>query len=201
MFEISTYTGGIAETNGWVVKTEAGTILIDAPEGISAWLAAQGIKLEALLLTHQHFDHVMDAGLIQKEQGCPVYAFSAYSKGLTLETLMGSDFAVNPYSVDHVLDGKGSLSLAGWDFRLLHVPGHSLDSVCFHSAEHGLLFGGDVLFAGSIGRTDLPGGSTKQLLTGIATKLLVLDDSTRVFPGHGPETTIGDERGSNPYLE
>jgi glyoxylase-like metal-dependent hydrolase (beta-lactamase superfamily II) len=205
MFDISTYTGGVAETNGWLLQTDAGTIAFDAPEGMAAWLDRRGIKLDALVLTHQHFDHVWDVAKIKASQGCPVIAFAPYSKTLTLEllyaTAAAAGFSIEPYAIDQVIEGRESIALAGLDFKVLHVPGHSPDSICFHASEQGVLFAGDVLFAGSIGRTDLPGGSTRQLLTGIASKIMVLDDSTRVFPGHGPDTTIGDERGGNPYLE
>ena len=102
--------------------------------------------------------------------------------------------------MDHLLEGQDSLEVAGLTFALKHVPGHSPDSLCYYLADHGLLVGGDVLFAGSIGRTDFPGGSARQLVTGIKEKLLVLPDSTRVFPGHGPETSIGEEREENGYL-
>lgn len=205
MFKVSSYTGGIAETNGWVLETDAGTLAVDAPEGFADWLEEEGVKVDALLLTHQHFDHVMNAAEIKARQGCPVAAFARYSKNLTLELLFGAvtgtSVSVKPFDVDHVLEGRGELAIAGVDFKLLHVPGHSPDSVCFHAPGLELLFGGDVLFAGSIGRTDFPGGSMEQLLRGIEEKVLVLDDSTRVFPGHGPETTIGDERNGNPYLQ
>jgi hydroxyacylglutathione hydrolase len=124
---------------------------------------------------------------------------------LTLEFLMGfvsgTRFEVEAFTVDEVLEGRGEIEVGGVVWKLAHVPGHSLDSVTFYCADEKLLMGGDVLFAGSIGRTDFPGGSLKTLLQGIQTHLLALPDGTRVLPGHGPETTIGEERESNPYLE
>lgn len=205
MLNLTFFTGGIAQTNGWVLTTPAGALVFDAPEGMADWLDKKQLRVSALLLTHQHFDHVLDAAAIQKRHQCPVYSFAEHSKSLTLETFLGTmtgmGWAVEPYRVDHLLEGQDSLRVCEIEWQLFHVPGHSPDSVCFYSAAHGLLFGGDVLFAGSIGRSDFPGGSMKQLVQGIAEKLLPLPDATRVFPGHGPETTIGDERDSNPYLE
>jgi len=157
-----------------------------------------------LLLTHQHFDHVQDAAAVKVEHGCPIHAFAPYSRALTLEDLFGvatgMSVSVPPYTVDHLLEGQETLSVAGLTFDLKHVPGHSPDSVCFHAAEQGILVGGDVLFAGSIGRCDFPGGSQQQLVQGIAEKLMTLPDAIRVLPGHGPETTIAAERSDNPYL-
>ena len=205
MFTLSCFTGGIAATNGWLLQTGSLTLAVDAPEGFAAWLRVQDERPAALLLTHQHFDHVMDAAAIQADHGCPIYAFAAYSRELTLEALFGvppdGPMSVPPFAVDQVLAGDGQLRIGGLDFALLHVPGHSPDSLCYHLPMHGLLFGGDVLFLDGIGRTDFPGGSQTELITGIEAKLLTLPDETRVLPGHGDETTIGRERMENPFLE
>lgn len=205
MLNLSFFTGGIAQTNGWVLSTPAGVLVVDAPEGMASWLEEQNLKVAALFLTHQHFDHVLDAKVIKERHGCPIYSFAGHSKALTLETLLsaatGMGWAVEPYEVDHLLEGKESVELAGISWKLFHIPGHSPDSLCLYDAEGGVLFGGDVLFAGSIGRCDFPGGSMKTLVQGIREKLLPLPDETRIFPGHGPETTVGEERADNPYLE
>ena len=204
MLKISFFTGGIAQTNGWILETPKGFLLFDAPDGVADWLETKGIRPLALLLTHQHFDHVNDAAAVKSRFGCPIYAFAAYSKTLTLEDLFGmatgTFMSIPPYVVDHSLEGQDQLEVAGLTFDLKHVPGHSPDSLCFFLAQEQLLFGGDVLFAGSIGRTDFPGGSTRLLVTGIRDKILTLPEDTRVFPGHGPETTIAEERGGNGYL-
>lgn len=205
MLNLSYYTGGIAQTNGWFFATDKGGILVDAPEGVETWLQQHGFAPTALLLTHQHFDHVMAAATVKARYGCAIYAFAPLSRKLTLEALFGAAtgtaFSVPTYEVDHVLEGMDTVEVAGVSFEVKHVPGHSTDSLCFYSADMGILFGGDVLFAGSVGRTDFPGGSHGQLLAGIAEKIFVLPDATRVFPGHGPETTVGEERRSNPYLQ
>ncbi len=204
MPKITTYTGGIASTNGHLLTLPGGTVLVDAPDGIAAWIKQQKVKVDALFLTHQHFDHVLDAAALQVEHGCRVYSFAAYSKELTLEILYGavtgSPFSVPPFAVDEVLEGKGQIEALGETWQLYHVPGHSPDSLCFHLAGQNLLFDGDTLLLDGICRTDFPGGSTQQLLSGIVEKLFVLPDATRVLPGHGDTTTIGRERMENPYF-
>ena len=204
MSEIITYTGGIAATNGHLLSLPGGTVLVDAPDGIAGWLKKQNLRVDVLLLTHQHFDHVLDAAAVKAQHGCRVYAFAPFSRDLTLERLYGavtgSSFSVPEFTVDEVLEGQSTLKALGATWGLHHVPGHSPDSLCFHLAAQNLLFGGDVLFLDGIGRTDFPGGSTELLLTGIETKLFPLPDETRVFPGHGDDTTIGRERAENPFL-
>ncbi|WP_395746229.1 MBL fold metallo-hydrolase [Prosthecobacter sp.] len=196
------YTGGIAVTNGYLLSLPGGNLLVDAPEGVAAWLRQQNLKVDALFLTHQHFDHVLDAAEIQAEHGCRVYAFAPYSRDLTLEILfgavMGSPFSVPPFTVDEVLEGKSQIDALGETWKLYHVPGHSPDSLCFHLPGQNLLFDGDVLLLDGVCRTDFPGCSLRQLLSGIEEKLFVLPDATRVFPGHGDDTTIGRERRENP---
>lgn len=200
-----TYTGGLVETNGHLLNLPGGHVLVDAPLGIHAWLEKQGVKVTALLLTHQHFDHVQDAAKVQKSHGCPVYAWSSFDRALTLETffgaMTGSSFAVPEYQVDHVLEGKSSLEAGGLAWELLHVPGHSPDSVCFWQKEEKTLMSGDVLFRGSLGRCDFPGGSFTQLVTGIREKLWPLAEDAHVYPGHGPLTTIGLEKADNPFMQ
>lgn len=205
MFSLQTYTGGIAATNGHLLTLPGGTILVDAPDGVAAWLDKINVRVDVLLLTHQHFDHVLGAAAVKERHGCRVVAWSALSRDLTLERLFGAvsgtSVHVREFAVDEVLESQTSVEAAGVTWRLYHVPGHSPDSVCFHWEAQKLLFGGDVLFLGSIGRTDFPGGSGRQLVKGIQEKLLCLDDDTVVYPGHGPETNIGAERMENPYLQ
>ena len=204
MFRLSSFTGGIAQTNGWLLQTETSSVVFDAPEGMTEWLADNGAKVDALVLTHQHFDHVLDAARIKAAHGCPIFSFAAFSRDFTLERLFGavtgSSFSVEAFEVNEVLEGRETVEIVGLTWNLLHIPGHSPDSLCFHQPELRVVFGGDVLFLDGIGRTDFPGGSTQQLLTGIETKLLPLPDETRVFPGHGDPTTIGRERMENPFL-
>jgi hydroxyacylglutathione hydrolase len=196
------FTGGFVQTNGYLLQTPDGSpVVIDAPLGMAAWLTKRGIRPAALLLTHQHYDHVEDAAAVAA-LGATVHAWSPYSTGLTLEELMrsfGMPVEVAPFTVDVLLAGKSELVIGGLRLELAHVPGHAVDSVTFHSPATGELYSGDTLFAGSIGRADLPGGDPELLIEGIRGKLFALPDATVVYPGHGPATRIGAERAGNPY--
>ncbi|HUF60722.1 MAG TPA: MBL fold metallo-hydrolase [Verrucomicrobiales bacterium] len=203
MLRITRFTGGITETNGYFCEADGGGFAVDAPEGMAAWLAATGRSPQDLLLTHAHFDHVKDAAEMQERLGCRIWAWAEPDPELTLERFLGvfdSLLSVRRYRVDQVLRGRESIEICGEHLELLHVPGHSADSVVFYDSVEAAVFGGDVLMEGSVGRTDFPGGSQGLLLGGIAEKLLALPDATRVYPGHGPETTIGRERRHNPFL-
>lgn len=200
--KLHVFTGGFVQTNGYVLETPEGNLLIDAPEGVTAWLEEQGLRVSDVLLTHQHYDHVMDCAALNAA-GVKIHALEDYSKDLTLENAArawGLPISVKPYEVDVRLDVKSPLQILGLEIGMEHVPGHSTDSVTFHVPELGILFSGDTLFQDSIGRADLPGGNMKQLVDGIVSKLLVLPEETQVFPGHGYPTTIGDEAAGNPYL-
>ncbi len=202
--QIHAYCGGVFQTNGYLVRLGGRAWAFDAPEGFADWLAEEGVRPEALLLTHQHHDHILDAGRIQEQFGCPVYAHSEPSEDLTLskrlEQMMGIPCPIDPYTVDQLFAGLDTIDLGGFVLDLFHVPGHSPDSVCFKLRGGPVLIGGDVLFAGSIGRTDFPNGDHALLLAGIRAKLWPLPDETAVLPGHGPATTIGEEKATNPFL-
>jgi glyoxylase-like metal-dependent hydrolase (beta-lactamase superfamily II) len=202
--QIDQYCGGIFQTNGYLVRVAGHAWLFDAPEGITDWLGEIGVRPDGLILTHQHHDHILDVGRLQETYACPVYAYAEPSEELTLskrlEQMMGMPCPIDPYTVDHLFAGEAVLEVAGLTMDLLHIPGHSPDSVCFHLCGEPVVIGGDVLFAGSIGRTDFPNGNHEQLLSGIREKLWPLPDETHVLPGHGPATTIGEEKASNPFL-
>lgn len=197
MLKIRRFTGGFASTNGYFIEAPQGSVLVDAPEGVAAWLDDEGLEVTDLLLTHLHFDHVLDAAKV-KDRGVRVYSYAGLTKELSLETLFGEvfggAFAVGPFETDEFLDGLGSVEVAGLELEVLHVPGHSPDSVCFYSREHGQLFGGDVLMRGGYGRTDFPHGDQGLLFAGIREKVFPLDDGVVVYSGHGESTTVGEER-------
>lgn len=200
--KLTPFTGGFVRTNAYLLETTGGNILIDAPSGVAEWLDGIGVRLDHLLLTHQHYDHVEDVKKLAA-RGAKVHAHSGYSKDLTLESAArdwGLPIVVEPYEVNGLLAGKDTLALCGHEFRLSHIPGHAVDSLAFHVPAYGMVFSGDTLFAGSIGRTDLPNGDTRQLLDGIDRHLMTLPENTKVYPGHGPATTIGSEKSGNPYL-
>jgi len=201
--KITSHTGGFTQTNGYLIETPDGNLLIDAPEGVAAWLEQKGVRVDDVLLTHQHYDHVLDAAALQ-DAGARLHAFAPFSTELTLEDAArawGMPISVEPYQIDSLFETAQPLRLAGLEISIAHVPGHATDGVIFHLPAHGLVFSGDTLFASSVGRTDLPGGSTRQLLEGIARHLLTLPPETRVFSGHGPATTIGGELSENPFLQ
>lgn len=198
--KISTYTGGMVQTNGYLVESAEGNFLVDAPSGIAAWIEDKGVRVDALYLTHQHYDHVEDVAALQ-EAGVKVLAWAEYSKDLTLESF-GTSWGlpeVNPFTIDGLI-ATGTQELFGTRVQVGHVPGHSLDSISFYLEDAGVAFVGDALFAGSVGRYDLPGGSLELLLGGIRRELLILPDETKVLSGHGPATTIGREKLTNRCL-
>lgn len=196
---ITKFTGGMVQTNGYLVETPEGNFLVDAPSGIAEWVEGRGVRVDALYLTHQHYDHVEDVAVL-REMGVKVFAWADYSEELTLENL-GLPWipTLEPYAVDGLI-AEGEKDMFGTKAKVGHVPGHSADSLTFYVPEAGVVFAGDALFAGSVGRCDLPGGSFELLLTGIERELLSLPDETRVLSGHGGETTIGREKATNGCL-
>ncbi len=199
--QIDTYTGGLFDTNAFFLP-EAG-ILIDAPQGAAEWLAATGKKVDHLLITHGHIDHVADAAQIKAEHGCRVVYHADNVPMLTdpgFFRRLGFGWEIAPVAADELLEEQPAWEAGGIDFGVLLVPGHCPGSLCFYAKEAQILFGGDVLFAGGVGRWDLPGGDRDLLLSGIRNKIFPLDDRVKVLPGHGPATTVGHERATNPYL-
>jgi len=200
---IDSFTGGVFETNCFLIPAASGGILIDAPEGALEWLQQKGAKVSTLLLTHGHIDHVMEASKIKAAFGCQV---GYHRDGTTMLTepgffrRIGFPWDVEPVTADFLIEETESLTVEGIDFKVLLVPGHCPGSLCFFSKADRVLFGGDVLFAGGVGRWDLPGGDRRVLLKGIVDKILALGDDVRVLPGHGPATTVGRERSTNPFL-
>lgn len=201
--KITTYTGGFAQTNGYLVQTDEGCVVIDAPEGIWDFCQQEEIKPTGLLLTHQHFDHVDDASKFETEGEVPIYAAEPFSRDLTIEETArrwGLPCEITPFTVTHILKPDSPLRLIGLEFVPHSLPGHSLDSFVFHVALFQKLFAGDTLFESGIGRTDLPGGNHELLLEGIRKVLFTKPENTEILPGHGSTTTICQEMRSNPYL-
>ena len=180
-------------------------------------LAQHRLFPAAVLLTHGHLDHTFSVTPVCGARGITAYVHPADKEmladpgkglGVSLEDLFGGRFTyAEPEDVAELTDGA-TLSLAGLEITVDHAPGHTGGSVLFRLPAAGTAYeadevclSGDVLFAGSIGRTDLPGGSMPAMLTSLRDKILPLADDTVVLPGHGPETTIGRERASNPYLQ
>jgi hydroxyacylglutathione hydrolase len=199
--QIDSFTGGIFDTNCFFLPEAR--ILIDAPQDAAAWLAQKGYQVDYLLLTHGHIDHVLDAARIQREHGCQV-GYHPESEQMLIDPMffkrLGFGWEIEPVRADFFISQTPSLELKGLDFEVFEVPGHCPGSLCFLAKQAGILFGGDVLFAGGVGRWDLPGGDRDLLFSGIRTKLFPLPDQTTVLPGHGPATKIGIERQNNPFV-
>lgn len=207
MITPATYTGGDLATNAYLLPVEGGVLCFDAPEGLAAALRKKDITVRALILTHGHFDHIWDAALIQSDHKCPVYAH-ADDAGMIRDPSVFARFGVResiaPVANLQLIEvpplGAAPFTVAGETFQAFHIPGHSLGSLAFYHAGWGLVLGGDILFAGGVGRWDLPGGNHDTLIAGIHQHLLVLPEETRVYPGHGGPTTIGEEKETNPFL-
>ncbi len=202
--EIKTFTGGMFDTNCFLIEKDKTNVLIDAPQGCAEWLAKEGVQVDLLLLTHGHIDHVVDAALLKRNHQCKV---GYHSDGIQMLTepdflrSMGFGLEIEPVTADFLINEIDSQNFGGFDFQVLHVPGHCPGSICFFSKSDRILFGGDVLFAGGVGRWDLPGGDGELLFSGIKKKLFPLGDDVTVLSGHGPSTTIGNERLTNPFLK
>src|SRR5438093_1465245 len=164
-------------------------------------LQAEGVRPIGIWLTHAHIDHVLGVGRLQADSGAPVYLHPAdrilYDHVPEQAVAFGMAAVALP-DPDRALTAGQVLRVGGLEFRVRHAPGHSPGSVVFEG--HGAVFVGDVLFQGSIGRTDLPGGDFETLIRSIERELLSLPDDTIVYSGHGPETTVGRERRHNPFL-
>lgn len=173
----------------------------DEPESILQALG--GARVERILLTHAHFDHIGALEEVRTRTGAPVFVHEAEDSWLVNPWLNGSAFFGLPPVTCQPADGHlvpgDVLEFAGRRFTIVHTPGHSPGSVSL--IADGLVICGDVLFRSSIGRTDLPGGDPRQLLDSITRHILPLADETVVLPGHGPATTVGLERRTNPFLQ
>ena len=190
------------ETNAYLLECPEGNLLIDAPEGSAE--AFRHIPIALLVLTHGHFDHVWDAAEMARIHGCPVAMHATTEEMLADQNLLrrfGIDLEVEPIAASFLLKEGVGQKLLGKSFDLLEVPGHCPGSLCFYDQARDVIFVGDVLFAGGVGRWDLPGGDGELLLSGIQKKLLQLPPQTIAYPGHGSATTIGEEKRSNPYLQ
>ncbi|NDZ95206.1 MBL fold metallo-hydrolase [Streptomyces sp. SID6673] len=227
---ITGFAAGMFQTNCYLLATEAGSEAVivdpgqDAAVRVRELLAEHDLTPVAVLLTHGHLDHTWNAAELCDEYSIPAYIHPAdrpmladpgRGLGRALESVIGTLEFREPEKVIDFVDGE-DVDLAGIRISVDLAPGHTQGSVLLGievpvDAESGhqgeaspevipVCFSGDVLFAGSIGRTDLPGGDHQQLLDSIAARLLPLPDHTQVLPGHGPQTSIGAERAGNPFL-
>jgi len=209
--KIDRFVLGAFETNSYLLRRDdqaKNCIIIDT--GLDAaelidFLAKNGLTVESVILTHGHADHI--AALPSLRKKCPntkVFVHKLDAEMLTgskenLSTLAGVSLAVAP--ADVLIDDGDIIDQAGIELKVIHTPGHTPGGICLYSENNHAAFVGDTLFAGSVGRTDFPGSSTRQLIQSITEKLLSLPNETVIYPGHGPATTIAYEKRHNPFLQ
>ena len=197
------FCGGIFETNCYLLEAAEGHILFDAPDGACDWLERRGTDLKLLLLTHGHIDHVQDVAKTKRRFGCQIGCHPLTAPMISDREFFrnfGFELEIEPTHADFFVEETASRTFLGLEMQVLEVPGHCPGSLCFFSNKHHLLVGGDVLFAGGVGRWDLPGGDVDLLFSGIRQKLFPLGDDVMILPGHGPPTKIGTERLTNPFV-
>ena len=174
----------------------------DSQDEISRMIDESGCSLKGILLTHGHFDHIMAADAVRDKYGIKVYASCDEKNTLEQPHInLGEAYGLKLSVKADVWHKDGEiLKLAGFDIEALHTPGHTEGGSCYYIREIGVLFSGDTLFCGSVGRTDFPGGSMSEIVRSIKEKVMVLPDDTKVYPGHGEGTSVGYERENNPFL-
>jgi len=201
---------GPVQTNAYLLtEPERGeAVLIDAPEAVwaevAALLARDKCRLAELWLTHGHWDHMQGAAEVVRESGARVFAHAAdrplYEEPERMRSFMFESQTLEPVAVDHWVGQGEAHDALGLGFEVRHVPGHCPGNILFYAESLRAAFVGDALFRGSIGRTDLPGGDFGELARSIRQQIYTLPAETRVYSGHGPETSVAAERATNPYV-
>jgi hydroxyacylglutathione hydrolase len=201
-------TVGPFQENCYIIgdeQTGTGALVDPGDEGARIALAVEqtGLDIGQIIITHAHIDHVGAVAALADEYACPVLMHAEAEPMLqqlpTQAMMMGLRFGKLP-TVDHHIEDEEVLDVGGLRLRSLYTPGHAPGHLAFYLEDEGLVLSGDALFAGSVGRTDLFGGDMDLLMRSINERLLTLPDETKVLSGHGPETTIGEERARNPFL-
>jgi hydroxyacylglutathione hydrolase len=201
-------TVGPFQENCYIIgdeQTGIGALVDPGDEAARIALAVEqtGLDIGQIIITHAHIDHVGAVAALADEYACPVHMHAEAEPMLqqlpTQAMTMGLRFGKVP-TVDRHIEDEEVLEVGGLGLRSLYTPGHAPGHLAFYLEDEGLVLSGDALFAGSVGRTDLFGGNMDLLMRSINERLLTLPDETRVLSGHGPETTIGEERAHNPFL-
>lgn len=173
-------------------------------DGVIQFLTGHSLHVKCVLITHIHVDHVASAAWLAQQCAAPVYASESdapLSAALPAQAQrFGLRISIEPLAIDKYVKEGDKLLVGGEEIQVIAVPGHSLGGLAFYLPQSSTVFVGDSVFLGSIGRTDLPGGSQSQLIQNVKSKILTLPADTLILPGHGPSTTVGDEQATNPYL-
>ncbi len=204
MIKIKTFALGVLQTNCYLLHTEDKALVIDPggdPGGLINYLKDKGIKLSLILNTHLHFDHIQGNASLARSTGALIYA--PEKDRFLLETEVGSggfmDFPETP-EFDFEDIPEGSHDFLGQECLVLSTPGHTPGSLSFYFPSLGAVFVGDLIFQGAVGRTDFPGGDMEILKKSARDKIFTLPDNTVIYPGHGPQSTVGEEKRHNPFF-
>ena len=198
------HCGIASDTAGNAVIVDPGAMTDVERQSLTDYFEEEDITPSAVFLTHSHFDHIYSVKYLQDRYGIPVYMHPDEKPMLEIVVEESGNFNMPEpditFKTTDVYDGQ-SIKVGDMGFRVIHTPGHTPGGVCYYNREDAILFSGDTLFAGTIGRSDLRGGDYDKEIVAIMEKLMVLDPDTEIFPGHGCCSSIGRERTCNPFLE
>lgn len=213
MIKIKCFTVNMVEENCYVLNDETkeaviiddGAYLRGEHQAIDTYIAREGLKLKHVLNTHAHFDHTLGNYHLFQTYGLKPEMSAADAElygnlSLQVQSLLGRKLKVDVAPVEHLLHEKDIITFGTHQLQVIETPGHTPGGICLYCKAENVLFSGDSLFQQSIGRTDFPGGNTFSLISSLKEKVMSLPDNTKVYPGHGLPTTIGEERRLNPYF-
>lgn len=210
MIQLARFTFNHFGTNCYLLWAESGeTLVVDAcctteaeRQRLTDFIEQRGLKPVMAILTHAHPDHLGGVAFVKEHYNVPLALHSADAELLAVAPAYGASMGFNiaPLVADIDLAENREMTLGESRVEVIHTPGHSKGGVCLYAPEEGILISGDTLFAGSIGRTDLPGGDYDELMKSIMERVLPLGGGVKVYPGHGGETTLGQEMGTNPFI-
>jgi glyoxylase-like metal-dependent hydrolase (beta-lactamase superfamily II) len=206
--EFKSFTCGFLQNEAYIVWDGSTAVLFDAPygsyEAISKFLSQNNLDLKAIILTHTHFDHVIDLSKFKDNYNLKIYVHPKDEYRL-LEPMKhhpkGIPFELESIKADEYLSDGQELQIAGIGLKIIHTPGHTLGGVCIELIGEKKIITGDTLFRAGIGRTDFTGGNMEQIINSIQNKLFIYPDDYEIYPGHGQSSTIGFEKLHNPYVK